>query len=191
MQQALDGAREPSRKGSGMKPLRIRLEEARARLGIPWEVLERDYILSWILAGITRVDTLRDALVFKGGTALKKCYFGSYRLSEDLDFSGIGQVPIGEAMEKAITQACTEAVELVDPYAPVEITCERYVEGSSHPGGQEAFTIRARLPWHRTPLTRVIVETAVDEKVIKPVQKRPIMHGYGELLDSGGQRICP
>ena len=89
-----------------MKPLRNRLQEARARLGIPWEVLERDYILSWILAGICKVDTLRGTLVFKGGTALKKCYFGDYRFSEDLDFSAVGDVPTGEAMEKAIRQAC-------------------------------------------------------------------------------------
>ena len=34
-----------------MKPLRTRLQEARKRLGIPWEVLERDYLLSWVLAG--------------------------------------------------------------------------------------------------------------------------------------------
>lgn len=35
-----------------MRPLRLRLEEARERLGIPWDVLERDYLLSWVLAGI-------------------------------------------------------------------------------------------------------------------------------------------
>lgn len=29
-----------------MKPLHNRLQEARKRLGIPWEVLERDYVLS-------------------------------------------------------------------------------------------------------------------------------------------------
>jgi predicted nucleotidyltransferase component of viral defense system len=72
-----------------MRPLRGRLEEARVRLGVPWEVLERDYLLSWILAGIGRVPELRGALIFKGGTALKKCYFGDYRFSEDLDFSAI------------------------------------------------------------------------------------------------------
>lgn len=67
-----------------MKPLRTRLQEARKRLGLPWEVLERDYLLSWILAGIGQVASLRDTLVFKGGTALKKCYFGGdYRFSED------------------------------------------------------------------------------------------------------------
>jgi predicted nucleotidyltransferase component of viral defense system len=56
-----------------MRPLRTRLQEARNRHGIPWNVLERDYILSWILAGIYQVPLLRETLAFKGGTALKKC----------------------------------------------------------------------------------------------------------------------
>jgi hypothetical protein len=38
-------------------------------------------------------------------------------------------------------------VKLLDEYAPVEISCERYTEKEPHPGGQEAFTIRDR----RTP----------------------------------------
>ena len=41
-----------------MKPLRTRLQEALRRLGIPWEVLERDYLLSWVLAGIGEVAAL-------------------------------------------------------------------------------------------------------------------------------------
>lgn len=69
-----------------MKPLKTRLLESRKQFGLPWEVLERDYLLSWILAGIARVDTLQEWLIFKGGTALKKCYFGEYRFSEDLGF---------------------------------------------------------------------------------------------------------
>src|SRR5690606_14318292 len=32
---------------------------------------------------------LKKALIFKGGTALKKCYFGNYRFSEDLDYTVI------------------------------------------------------------------------------------------------------
>jgi predicted nucleotidyltransferase component of viral defense system len=167
-----------------MKPLRNRLQEARKRLGIPWDVLERDYLLSWVLAGIGRVDALRDALVFKGGTALKKCYFGDYRFSEDLDFSAVGDVPTGEAMEEAIREACAAAAQLLDEYAPVEITCERYTERDPHPGGQEAFTIRARLPWQRAPQTRVMVETAVDEKVLKPPPVRRVLHEYGEPLEA-------
>ncbi len=165
-----------------MKPLRNRLQEARKRLGIPWEILERDYVLSWLLAGISQVEALHDTLIFKGGTALKKCFFGDYRFSEDLDFSAMGDVPIGEGMEEAIREACDRAVRLLDEFAPVEIVCERYTEREPHPGGQETFTIRVRLPWHRAPQTRVMVETAMDEKILKPVQKRSIIHDYGEPL---------
>ena len=31
--------------------------------------------------------SLKENLIFKGGTALKKCYFGNYRFSEDLDLT--------------------------------------------------------------------------------------------------------
>jgi len=167
-----------------MKPLRNRLQEARKRLGIPWNVLERDYLLSWILAGIGRVDALRNALVFKGGTALKKCYFGDYRFSEDLDFSAVEGAPAGKAMEEAMREACAAAAGMLGEYAPVQIVCERYTERDPHPGGQEAFTIRAHHPWQRTPQTRVMVEMTVDEKVIKPAQVRPILHEYGEPLEA-------
>jgi len=167
-----------------MKPLRTRLQEARQRLGIPWEVLERDYVLSWVLAGIGQVDVLRDTLVFKGGTALKKCYFGNYRFSEDLDFSGVGGVPIEDAMERAVSEACAVAARLLDEYAPVEITCEPYTEKAPHPGHQRAFTIRGQLPWHRQPHTRVMVEISVDEKILKPTQTKEVIHEYGEPLEA-------
>lgn len=167
-----------------MKPLRLRLEQARKRLGVPWDALERDYLLSWILAGIGEVPALRDTLVFKGGTALKKCYFGDYRFSEDLDFSTTGNPPTGAAMEDAIREACERAVKLLNEYAPVEIQCERYTEKDAHPGGQEAFTIRARLPWQKEPLTRVMIETSMDERLFKPTAKRRVLHEYGENLEA-------
>lgn len=167
-----------------MKPLRTRLQEARKRLGIPWDVLERDYLLSWVLAGIGQVASLRDTLVFKGGTALKKCYFGDYRFSEDLDFSTVGGAPTGKEMEQAMDAVCAAAAQLLDEYAPVEIHCERYTEKEPHPGGQEAFTIRARFPWQRQPHTRVMVEISVDEKVIMEPVERDVIHEYGEALEA-------
>jgi len=53
---------------------------------IPEAVLERDYCLAWFLVGLSR-SPLREQVVFKGGTALKRCYFGEYRFSEDLGFT--------------------------------------------------------------------------------------------------------
>jgi predicted nucleotidyltransferase component of viral defense system len=51
------------------------------------EVVEKDYVLGWILAGINNNNTLEKDWVFKGGTCLKKCFFETYRFSEDLDFT--------------------------------------------------------------------------------------------------------
>lgn len=166
-----------------MKPLRVRLQEARKRHSLPWEALERDYLLSWILAGMSQVDALRETLVFKGGTALKKCYFGDYRFSEDLDFTAIGAVPTGPMMEAAMREACSTAVKLLDPYVPVEIVCDRHVERESHPFNQEAFDIRARFPWHRQLQTSVMVEIAVDEELMRPAFRRFVIHDYGEPFE--------
>ncbi|NOY27785.1 MAG: hypothetical protein GXP62_18130 [Oligoflexia bacterium] len=60
---------------------------------IPETVLERDYCLAWFLVGLSR-SPLRDQLAFKGGTALKRCYFGDYRFSEDLDFTLTEELPL-------------------------------------------------------------------------------------------------
>ena len=49
-------------------------------------VIEKDYLLGWILAGIHQHE-IGKTWVFKGGTCLKKCYFDTYRFSEDLDFT--------------------------------------------------------------------------------------------------------
>jgi predicted nucleotidyltransferase component of viral defense system len=50
-------------------------------------IVEKDYVLGWILAGINAHEELAEGWVFKGGTCLKKCYFETYRFSEDLDFT--------------------------------------------------------------------------------------------------------
>lgn len=167
-----------------MRPLRTRLQEARQKHGLPWEVLERDYLLSWVLAGIQRVDVLNGTLVFKGGTALKKCFFGDYRFSEDLDFTGVGAVPAGVELDVAMREACNQATKLLDPYAPVEIVCERHVEREPHPGGQAAFDIHARLPWQRQAQTNVMVEISIDETLLRPPLRRAIIHDYGEPFDT-------
>ena len=56
-------------------------------VGVRDQQIEKDYILSWILQGIAQHEQLAKAIVFKGGTVLKKVYFEEYRFSEDLDFT--------------------------------------------------------------------------------------------------------
>lgn len=59
-----------------------------ARLkGLPLDLVEKDYVLGWILFGIAS-SPISGHIAFKGGTALSKVYFPSrWRLSEDLDFT--------------------------------------------------------------------------------------------------------
>ncbi len=58
------------------------------RTGFDAGTLEKDYALTWLLSGIYSEDSkLRDILIFKGGTAIRKVYFPEWRLSEDLDFT--------------------------------------------------------------------------------------------------------
>lgn len=56
-------------------------------LSLAPDVVEKDYVLGWLLAGLRASEPLADAWVFKDGTCLKKCYFETYRFSEDLDFT--------------------------------------------------------------------------------------------------------
>ena len=55
--------------------------------GLEPRIVEKDYILGWVLAGIYRDPNLASTWIFKGGTCLKKCFFETYRFSEDLDFT--------------------------------------------------------------------------------------------------------
>lgn len=53
---------------------------------IPEAVIERDYVLAWFLT-VLGDHPLRELLAFKGGTALRRCWFNGYRFSEDMDFT--------------------------------------------------------------------------------------------------------
>jgi len=66
--------------------LSTRLYKEHGGRRIPEAVLDRDYCLAWFLIGLSQ-SKLKDLLIFKGGTALKRCHFGEYRFSEDLDFT--------------------------------------------------------------------------------------------------------
>jgi predicted nucleotidyltransferase component of viral defense system len=47
--------------------------------GLEARIVEKDYLLGWVLAGIYRDPLLAGTWIFKGGTCLKKCFFETYR----------------------------------------------------------------------------------------------------------------
>jgi predicted nucleotidyltransferase component of viral defense system len=55
--------------------------------GVRQQQIEKDYIISWILWGIYNNELLKEALIFKGGTCIKKIHIEDYRYSEDMDFT--------------------------------------------------------------------------------------------------------
>ncbi len=67
---------------------RAELQRLAHRLKMNEIILEKDYVLTWLLLGIAN-PAMYPLLAFKGGTALKKIYFPGYRYSEDLDFTVI------------------------------------------------------------------------------------------------------
>lgn len=168
-----------------MRPLSTRLSDESLKSGIARHIIEKDYVLSWVLAGISQIKELQKHLIFKGGTCLKKCYFGDYRFSEDLDFSAVGHYPSGQKLETLMQDATTKANELLSSYVDnAELICNKYEEKKPHPEGQEAFVIKARLPYQREHIVRVLVEVTVNEEVFSPIQQQRIIHTYGEDINS-------
>lgn len=55
--------------------------------GVPKSQIDKEWVLSYLLYAIISMPELKDIMIFKGGTCLKKCYFPDYRFSEDLDFT--------------------------------------------------------------------------------------------------------
>ena len=69
-------------------------------LSAEWEltthVIEKEWALGWVLAGIGAEPAL-STWVFKGGTSLRKCHYETYRFSEDLDFTVVDGGPVEPA----------------------------------------------------------------------------------------------
>ncbi|MCK6479410.1 MAG: nucleotidyl transferase AbiEii/AbiGii toxin family protein [Planctomycetaceae bacterium] len=165
-----------------MKTLRLRIQEAVRDTGLNQVVLERDYAQSYVLLGIASRPELRESLVFKGGTALRKVHLPGYRFSEDLDFSAEG-APKGEALARAVRRAVEAGQAAAREIAPVSMVVERHRERGPHPGGQEAFVVRLQFPWQREPVVPVKVEVTHDEPVLLPAPPGRVLHGFGERLD--------
>lgn len=123
---------------------------------IPEAVLDRDYCLAWFLVGLSTTG-LASSLAFKGGTALKRVYFGGYRFSEDLDFTVAVPLTEGEIL-KGVEAACRQTQAL----SAVAFVFER-VDRRSH---QNSFTFFMKL-LHRSARKRV------QESRTSAVQFRP------------------
>ena len=157
----------------------IRLEELKrkaANWGVSVEVVERDYVLNWMLKGLFDRQVLARGLVFKGATALRKLYFPAYRFSEDLDFTVISHIE-GESLKQEIAAACGIISE--ESGIGFELVSFRCTRGD----GEEAFEgkVEYRGPVvRRGSLPRIKLDITFYEVLVLPPEKRPLFHPYSD-----------
>jgi hypothetical protein len=138
-------------------------------------VLERDYCLAWFLVGLSH-SPLRETLVFKGGTALKRCYFGGYRFSEDLDFT------LAEPRELDSILAGLEAVHAEVQRASGIVVRFARADRQSHQNSH-TFYLAYEGPLPAASPKTVKVDITIREHLVRPVEDRPILRGYEEYAD--------
>ena len=136
-------------------------------------VIERDYCLAWFLTGLAG-HGLRDYLAFKGGTALRRCWFEDYRFSEDLDFSLIQPIALD-----AILAGLDEIFAGLKARVGIEMAFDRH----DRHGHQNTHTFyigyKAQLPARND----VKVDVTIKEAICFPLADRPILRTYPEYAD--------
>lgn len=142
---------------------------------IPEAVLERDYCLSWVLVGLSQ-SPLKDRLAFKGGTALKKCYFEDYRFSEDLDFT-LTEETSWEEIELGLGAAFEETHK----GSGVEIRLDRLDRHS--PANSHTFYLAYEGPLPGGAGKTVKTDITIRERIVLPLEERPVLRGYEEYRD--------
>jgi len=154
-------------------------------------VVEKDYVLGWLLAGIYQHPALRENWVFKGGTCLKKCYFETYRFSEDLDFTLRNPSHINEVF---LQETFASIAEWVYENSGIEIPVDRTVfEIYKNPRGVESCQGRIYYRGPATPagkhaMPRVKLDLTMDEVLVEAPNLTPVRHDYSDHPE-GGIRI--
>jgi predicted nucleotidyltransferase component of viral defense system len=142
-------------------------------------VVDLDYSLGWFIAALYGANAGAERLYFKGGTCLRKCYFGDYRFSEDLDFTATAR-PTSERLLGWVGRAARWAEEADGPDyraspARVEILRDEY-GSETH---QVRVYYRGPLQWGGSPRA-IRVDVTRGESVVLPPVERRLIHPYSD-----------
>ena len=152
------------------------------QLNLNPHVVEKDYALGWLLAGIFANDKIADGWVFKGGTCLKKCFFETYRFSEDLDFTLTDESHLDEEFLKEVF---SEVGEWVYEQSGLEVPGSRQeFEIYDNPRGRK--NCQGKLSY-RGPVSptgggwpRIKLDLTADERLVLLPVRVPIFHPYSD-----------
>jgi predicted nucleotidyltransferase component of viral defense system len=114
--------------------------------------------------------------VFKGGTALKRCYFGDYRFSEDLDFTLAEELtldPILAGLEEVYDEV-RRASGVAFHYA----RADRKQHQNSH-----TFYLAYEGPLPAASAKEVKVDITIRERFVCGLSERSVLRGYDEYAD--------
>lgn len=162
--------------------------EFAADFGLDPQVVEKDYVLGWLLAGIGQHAEIGTAWLFKGGTCLKKCFFETYRFSEDLDFTIPDPAHLDEGF---LMRVFGEVAVWVYEQSGIEVPADTHrFEIYRNPRGQDSVQGRVgyRGPLGRMgSIPRIKLDLSSDERVVLEADRRDVHHPYSDRPADGIQ----
>ena len=165
--------------------------EFAGEVGLDPNVVEKDYVLGWLLAGISQHPRTRDTWLFKGGTCLKKCYFETYRFSEDLDFTLLDGSHVDEAI---LRTTFTEIAQWIYDESGIELPeAARAFEIYANPRGKTSAQGRVgyRGPMQRLgDVPRIRLDLTDDERVVRDGERKHVHHPYTDEPEGGIQVLA-
>jgi predicted nucleotidyltransferase component of viral defense system len=161
-------------------------------LGLQARVVEKDYVLGWVLAGIARDEALSRSWLFKGGTCLKKCFFETYRFSEDLDFTVTDPAQLDR--DFLISRFKVLAAWLYDmtglELPPDQLRFDVYELKTGGRAGEGRIAYRGPIAPRGGDLPRIKLDLTADEHVVLPSVMRPVTHPYSDAPADGIEARC-
>ncbi len=151
------------------------------------DVVEKDYVLGWLLWGIASDDLLGRSWVFKGGTCLTKCYFETYRFSEDLDFTVI---PEGPYQAELVLPALERVTAMVHDASGIQFTPGMTKLRVRADGLSAEGRVYYRGPRQTPSPASIKIDLSSSEVIVRPTEQRPIRHPYSDRLPDPGTVQC-
>jgi predicted nucleotidyltransferase component of viral defense system len=175
-------------KGRDMIDKREILESASA-LGLLPNVVEKDYVLGWLLAGINAHAELGASWVFKGGTCLKKCYFETYRFSEDLDFTLKDEAHLdADFLRRTLGEVVawvTDASGLALPLDQLAFDIYDNPRGRTSCQGKVGYRGPVSPTASAGGWPKIKLDLSADECLVLPPVRREIFHPYTDRPEDG------
>lgn len=166
---------------------RTALNERVREWGLREDVVEKDYVIGWVLWGIGSDARLAISWAFKGGTCLKKCYIETYRFSEDLDFTVLPSGPIEPTEVIPILQ---RILSQVYDEAGIDFSVREPVVQIRPDGNSAEARIYYRGPRGAPQAASIKLDLTINETVVRPTVLRPISHPYPDQLPSSNVVRC-